>query len=289
MTAVAEKSALSEGIVWLASYPKSGNTWTRAFLHNLLDVIKGEDGGVHDINAMNEYTTWDIAGDSFKAILGDDLRKADRKKIASVRPVVQRNLADETPGVIFVKTHNALVVDRGFPTINLAVTSGVIYIVRNPLDVAISFAHHMGGTLDDAIKRMGTRGFETSGSEHSAFEVYGSWSQNVHSWTRRPNRALYVMRYEDMLDDPERSFGGLARHLLLAPTRSQLQRAIDLSSFDTLRRQEEEKGFREKPKTAERFFRKGEKDQWKLVLTPVQVQRIVADHGPQMRRFGYRP
>jgi hypothetical protein len=289
MSLPAKNREAREGIVWLASYPKSGNTWTRAFLHNLLNVIKGDDGIIHDINAMNEYTTWDIAGDGFAEFLGPDWAKADRARIAAARPLVQKKLADETAGIGFVKTHNALLMDRGHPTINLAVTSGVIYIVRDPRDVAISYASHIGGTIDDAIKRMATRGFETSGSQYSAFEVYGSWSEHVLSWTRRPNRALYIMRYEDMLAAPEATFGKLARHLLLRPEPEQLRRAIELSSFENLQRQEAEKGFREKPKQAERFFRKGEAGQWKSDLTPAQAKRVVAAHGEQMRRFGYLP
>lgn len=276
-----------EGIVWLASYPKSGNTWTRAFLHNLLNVVKGEAEGAQDINRMNEYTTWDISAETFNKVLGKDAAKASRDEIAATRPRVQQRIADEATGLIFVKTHNALVQDRGHPTINLNVTSGVVYIVRNPLDVAISFSHHMGGTIDDAIKRMEAKGYETTGSARTAFEVYGSWSQHVYSWTRRPNRALYILRYEDMHSDPEKSFGQLARHLLINPSRKQLQRAIELSSFDQLQKQEETSGFREKPKTAERFFRKGQVGEWKTALTSAQIDRIIVAHRPQMRRFGY--
>lgn len=287
MSPAGAKTHMAEGIVWLASYPKSGNTWTRTFLHNLLDVLKGEDDGTHNINEMYEYTAWDISAKSFTEILGKEATEASREEIAAARPKVQQGIADETDGMIFVKTHNALLMDRGAPTINPAVTSGAIYMVRNPLDVAISFGHHMSATTDDAIRQMETRGFETRVNEKSVFEVYGNWSQHVFSWTRKPNRALYVMRYEDMHADPEKTFGGLARHLLMAPDARQLQRAIDLSSFDKLKKQEEESGFTEKPKKAERFFRKGQPDQWKTELTKQQIDRIISVHGTQMRRFGY--
>ena len=287
MSATDAKPNTADGIVWLASFPKSGNTWTRTFLHNLLNVLKGEAEGTQNINEMNQYTTWDISAQIFTEVLGKDATKANRDEIASARPTVQQRIADETDGVMFVKTHNSLVLDRSAPTINPAVTSGAIYIVRNPLDVAISYAHHMSATTDDAIKHMETKGFETKVNEKSVYEVYGSWSQHVFSWTRKPNRALYVMRYEDMHADPEKTFGGLARHLLMTPDAKQLQQAIDLSSFDKLQKQEEELGFREKPKKAERFFRKGQPDQWKTDLTPAQIERIVSVHGRQMRRFGY--
>jgi hypothetical protein len=155
--------------------------------------------------------------------------------------------------------------------------------------VAISLASHLGCALDKAIAIMGTPNAETEVTKLQVHEVVGSWSQHVLSWTRKPHQAIYIMRYEDMLADPERTFGELARHLLLAPTPAQLAEAIDRSSFDKLRTQEEADGFRERSKVAERFFREGRAGQWKEILTPQQVARIVKDHGEQMARFGYLP
>jgi hypothetical protein len=77
------------------------------------------------------------------------------------------------------------------------------------------------------------------------------------------------------------------------PTRpsppEQLETAIARSSFDNLRAQEEQDGFRERPEQSERFFRDGRSDQWREVLTGHQVARIVRNHGEQMARFGYLP
>lgn len=109
------------------------------------------------------------------------------------------------------------------------------------------------------------------------------------SWTREPHPAIYVMRYEDMLAEPQKTFGALARHLLFTPSESELGDAIDRSSFERLREQEEQDGFRERPDVAERFFRDGRAGQWREVLTPTQIQRIVDAHGEQMQRFGYLP
>jgi hypothetical protein len=81
----------------------------------------------------------------------------------------------------------------------------------------------------------------------------------------------------------------LARHLLFKPGDDQLADAIDRSSFERLREQEEKSGFRERSEKAERFFRDGRAGQWKEVLTPLQIQRIVDAHHEQMQRFGYMP
>lgn len=277
------------GLVWLASYPKSGNTWTRAFLSNLAWIIEGEPSAL-DVNSIGRFTIGENFTKFYRDRLGFEPTASEehKKQIAAVRHEVQQEIADQFEGLVFVKTHNALCIDRGYSIINFAVTSGAVYIVRNPLDVAISLSHHMNKTIDHAIDTMG-RTAESAVNETRVHEVWDTWSNHVLSWTRKPHRAIYVMRYEDMLSDPEKIFGKLAEHLLLGATPAQLRQAIERSSFDKLKSQEEKEGFKEKPEHAERFFREGRAGQWKEVLTSTQIDRIVKDHGEQMKRFGYLP
>jgi len=281
-------AAPRSGIVWLASYPKSGNTWTRAFLHNLVHVTSGQRRA-QKINELDQFSVGSAGKSLFEEVIGFDLTDEHRAEVAAARAKVQQRVVDAVEGLVFVKTHQAIVIDREHPTINFAVTAGAIYIVRNPLDVAISYAHHLGKGVDFAIDFMNMKNAETPITAKQVYEVYGSWSQHVTSWTRKPHPAIYVMRYEDMLAEPQKTFGALARHLLFTPSESELADAIDRSSFERLREQEEKAGFKERPEKAERFFREGRAEQWKDVLTPAQVQRIVDAHGEQMRRFGYLP
>lgn len=276
----------AHGIVWIASYPKSGNTWTRVFLHNLLHILEGNIDEL-DINRLGEFTSWDLSIKSYEQVLEKPIADSTRAEIAAVRPQVQAALAERTKGAALVKTHHALVDDRGHPTINFAVTSGAVYVVRNPLDVAVSFAAHLSSDIDNAIDQMNARGLETDITEHSVYEVYGSWSEHVESWTRQPHRAVHVMRYEDMVTAPLQTFSNLASHLLLRPTTKQLTDAIDRSAFSRLKEKEAATGFREKPEQAERFFREGKTGQWRDALSRRQVRKIVGEHREQMRRFGY--
>jgi Sulfotransferase domain len=278
------------GIVWIASYPKSGNTWVRAFLHSLARQQHGE-GGEQDINEMSRFSTWDLDKRRYADFLGFEPDNSEhRQEIAASRHAVHRQIADSTENVVLIKTHNCLVMDRGHSTINFEVTAGAIYIVRNPLDIAISYAHHSGASIDDAIERMSMVDAETNGTALAVYEVQGSWSQHVWSWTRNPNRALRVVRYEDMVADPKKEFAAIAEHLLFKPTPTQLKKALKASSFARLQAQEQEKGFRERPPVASQsFFREGRAGQWREVLSPAQIDRIVRDHGEQMQRFGYLP
>jgi hypothetical protein len=254
----------------------------------LVHVASGETQ-VQQINELNRFSMTSAARPVFDEILGFSATDKHLDQIAAARARVQQHIADLVEGLIFAKTHQALAIDRGHPTINFAVTAGAIYIIRNPLDVAISYAHHLGRSIDAAIELMNLKNMETAVTDKQVNELYGSWSQHVLSWTRKPHRAIYVMRYEDMLAEPHKTFGALAPHLLFKPTESELADAIDRSSFERLREQEEKEGFRERPEVAERFFRDGRAEQWKEVLTPKQIQRIVDAHGEQMKRFGYLP
>jgi hypothetical protein len=281
-------AAPRSGIVWLASYPKSGNTWTRAFLHNLVHVTAGEKQ-TQQINELNRFSIGVAGKWLYEEILGFTPTEKDREAIAAARGRVQQYVADTVEGLAFIKTHQALVIESGHPTINFSVTAGAIYIVRNPLDVAISYAHHLAKPVDRAIDFMNLKNAETPVTEKQVYETYGTWSQHVLSWTRKPHSAIYVMRYEDMLNEAQKTFGALARHLLFKPSDNELAEAIDRSSFERLREQEEKEGFRERPEHAKRFFREGRTGQWKQVLTPAQIKRIVDAHGEQMQRFGYLP
>jgi sulfotransferase family protein len=287
-TALGDTAVPRSGLVWLASYPKSGNTWTRAFLSNLAAILAGESAAL-DVNSLGRFSAGENFTPLYEDLLGFRPTESHRKEIAALRHEVQKSIADGYDGLVFVKTHNGLVLDHGRPIINFEVTSGAIYIVRNPLDVAISLADHIGTTIDEAIATMGTRDVTTPVNDKRVYEIWGSWSQHVESWTRKPHHAIYVMRYEDMLSDPQKTFGNLAHHLLLDATPSQLDLAIERSSFAKLREQEEKTGFQEKSDKAERFFREGRAGQWKEILTPAQVDRVVKNHREQMARFGYLP
>jgi hypothetical protein len=272
-------------IVWLASYPKSGNTWLRAFLHNLFR----RPDAAYDINRLIDFCTADSAIGWYEKAANRRVAGLSRAEIAQFRPKVHALMTEVFPDNVFVKTHNALIEDNGVPTITMAQTAGAIYVVRNPLDVCISFADHYGLTIDQAIAQLNLPGASIDMTDTHVFEVYGSWSEHVESWTGRPSPALHVMRYEDMLAQPEQTFDAAARFLGLSPTAERLRRAIELSSFDKLRQQEDAAGFRERSKMSERFFRVGRADQWRTALTPMQVDALVRVHEKQMRRFAYLP
>ena len=270
-------------IVWLASYPKSGNTWLRAFLHNVLH----DKGGPLDLNALAKSSRSDAWRPDFEHVADQPLDALGDAGIAALRADVQRSLARSGSANMLIKTHSALTRIGGKPSHAIDVTAGAVYLVRDPRDVAVSYADHLAVTIDRVIEIMATEHAHTQLDETHVTEFPGSWSQNVATWTAPGNDSVHTVRYEDLLCDPETSFAGVLRFLGLTSDEQVFRRALANTSFRQLSRQERTSGFIERSHRQDQFFRAGQSGTWRQVLTDEQSARIVADHGTQMARFGY--
>ena len=272
-------------IVWLASYPKSGNTWLRAFLLNLMTDAEEPV----DINKMAALTTGDSQARWYAEFDQRPATALGPEDLARLRPKVHARIAEGSDDSVFVKTHNALVEVAGSAMISQSETAAVIYLVRNPLDIALSYADHLGVSVDDILALMAMRGFETPASEHNVPEHHSDWSSHVKSWTQIPHPALHTVRYEDMASKPVPTFAAIARFLGMNPGRQSLLRAVRFSSFKVLRAQEKKSGFVERTPVQKSFFRAGKSGGWRRQLSEAQVRRVLADHREQMQRFDYVP
>lgn len=275
-------------IVWLASYPKSGNTWFRTFLTNYL-----RDGDTPaNINDL-EDSPIASARYPFDEAVGYDSGEMTFDEIDQLRPEVYRYQAERAAETMYCKIHDAYTfLADGRPLIPPEATACALYFIRNPLDVAVSFAHHSGHDhYERIIQGMGK--VENSFCAVDATEPNQlrqrllTWSGHVMSWANAPGIRVLVLRYEDMKLKPEETFATATRFAGLADDRTRVKKAIEFSRFEELKKQEGSDGFREKMPRAQSFFRKGEIGSWRDVLTPEQVARIITDHRDVMRRFGY--
>ncbi len=272
------------GIIWLASYPKSGNTWLRAFLAN---YMKNQTSAL-PINELVGYALGDGFLIHYERLTGKPAEELTAAEINRLRPKVHEWFATAKGQTVFVKTHNFVGRVEDSALITPSATAGAIYVLRNPLDVAVSYAHHFRTTMDEAVEALCRKDHIVAGGPRVLPQYLGSWWQHVRSWTEAPGLKPHVMRYEDMLNAPEAAFGALAAFLKWPPEPERLQRAVRFSSFRELSGQEKSGAFKELPAGAtSAFFRQGRAGIWRDALSDAQVERLVAANGEVMQRFGY--
>jgi aryl sulfotransferase len=278
---------MSAGVCWLASYPKSGNTWLRALL---LTLVSGKPADINLLSSLGEF-----AGSRalFDIALGIASVALSRDQEANLRPRAFEVLAAEAERPLYCKAHDAYqLTPAGEPLFPAAATRGAIYVVRDPRAVAVSLAHYLGHPIDEVIADMDnpealSGGSTTRLSNHLRQRLL-RWSDHVESWLGAPF-PVHVLRYEDMQADPNTALGAVAAFLGLPCDRAAIAAAVEAATFSRLQAQERNAGFIEKPRQAAAFFREGRADGWRQALSPDQAARVVAAHGAVMRRCGYDP
>ncbi|MHA1547423.1 MAG: sulfotransferase domain-containing protein [Alphaproteobacteria bacterium] len=271
------------GISWLASYPKSGNTWLRLFLASYRN-----DGNPIIPNALpHEYEIADHQDEHYHNVSPCPIATLSLIDILQLRgAVLIKILTDVRTRPLFVKTHNARVVLEDVRLIPDPYTGPSIYIVRDPRDVAISFAHwSCKGDVDEAIRVMEAASAKACNPSCKAiFHFLGTWSAHVMSWVRPDT---LIIRYEDLIDQPAEIFTGVLNHLGIAVDSERVARAVASVAFDRLSKAEDQERFFELPPDVDRFFRAGRSGQWRDEMTGNQVARTTSAHGSVMEKFGY--
>lgn len=265
------------GIYWLASYPKSGNTWLRLLLRSY-----AAGGAAVDINDTAP-DGWSLNGrtqfDESIGIAASDLTDAE---ILAWWPSVLQKWAQARAEPAYLKTHMM----RG----PFDFTLGAVYLVRDPRDVALSLARHTGRSIDAAIAIMGTQDKIMDRSRYRLqprlLQSWGSWSQNVESWLAPAPFPVRVVRYEAIRADPVAALSGLLPALGFPVDHAAVKAAAAATALETLRAQEDATGFVEAV-GPHRFFGEGRVEGWRDRLTPAQTDRIEAEHGRVMARLGY--
>ena len=272
------------GILWLASFPKSGNTWLRAFLANYMHAT---DKPVA-INDLAKFILGDGLAWPYEKVAGRSVEGMTLDDIHRLRPEVHRMFAWSSPDTVFVKTHNTVAFLDDVPTITPEATAGAVYVMRNPLDLVISHSHHNGVSFDRAIEVLGSDNEVVPPHGNQVHQYIGSWSSHVRNWTTAPGLKPHVVRYEDMTHRPDKTFRRLIKFLDMPLDAARIKRSIRFSSFKTLSGQEKASGFVESVPVDNRvFFRKGKVGDWRNHLTPEQAQRLIDDHREVMAEHGY--
>ena len=276
-----------KNIVWLVSYPKSGNTWFRMFLANY------KKNGSEPLT-LDEIDSNSIASsaDDFEDLIGLNPFELTADEVEFYRPDLYRILSTqlEQKGEIeYKKTHDAYTYNSdGEPLFPAEITLKAIYFVRNPLDVCVSYANHSARdvqkTLNLIINEKAKIG---SGKDKQLNQKLLSWPGHVQSWEQQQAIPMLFVRYEDMLQNPMETFGSMIRFLDLDYDEERLQKAIAFSDFKLLSQMEKKDGFKEKLQKSESFFWKGKTGTYREYLTEEYIDKIVVYCGETMKQFDY--
>ena len=263
-------------IIWLSSYPKSGNTWIRIALNLALE------GKIN----LNEIKINSFSG-LIKSYLEPTIKLKNPGEIINYWEGVQKSISNEISkgSYICLKTHNVLgkIGNEFFPT--LKYTAGCIYIVRDPRDVAISYSNHFNITIDDSVKSMmNDDRMIYDPKKFYRSEVISSWKNHLISWRNSPFPIL-ILRYEDLLKNPFQSFEKLFKFCNINPL-IHINEIIKLSTFDNLSKLEKLSGFKESSVHGTPFFNEGKSEVWKNY--PQKHFEIILDSCRElMREFNY--
>lgn len=265
-------------MAWLASYPKSGNTWVRLLMSAYLT-------GRCDINAIM-CSTNDTYHYPYQAVVPkqfDEMENWEWAACACAAALHVPLAIRERP--LLIKTHHANLQPFGYTVIPHLMCEKAVYLIRDPRDVAISYAKHIGSSIDDAISSMGddTTLLVKDGVPP---QFICSWSQHVNSWLNHRSIEVMGVRYEDLIEHPVEVFAGILQFLEENPNKQRVEQAVELTNLENLRKQEEKHGFGEASRKA-KFFGQGGST-WKTILSNTQINRIAKDHGEMMNALGYQ-
>lgn len=265
--------------VWLASYPKSGNTWFRLVMDALL-----EDASFAQCCGVRQES---IASDRklFDRYLGIPSALLNEAEIQVLRPAVNQLVNEHTgapsgKSVLLRKIHDAYSrLENGAPLFGESSEFSAIYILRDPWDVAVSMAHYSSCDYDEAVSKLLDPEYTiASGGAGQAPQLPQrllSWEAHVISWVQAP-LDVHVVRYEDMHRSPMEAFARALSWLGINCDEQSLYRAVEHCSFDNLQQREQEQGFAGKPVKAERFFRRGMVGEGLDVLRSDQIDLLSA-------------
>ena len=264
-------------IIWLASYPKSGNTWIRLFINSLLFT---PDNTID----INKIKIEQFPSRKYFYEITDNVDDVDEfMKDKKLR---------------FFKTHNAFWKFGTHSFTDVFNTLGIIYIVRDPRNVITSIKNHYNyDSYDKALKFIKDEknmiGVKGSKKEMDFPTLISSWKIHFNSWrnlTKLKNNYILI-KYEDLIKNPFNEFLKITNFISkiskLRFDEKNILKSVENTSFESLKKQEELKGFKEAPENLNKFFNLGPENNWQKLLDTQIKEDIEESFQKEMLELGY--
>ena len=273
-------------IIWLASYPKSGNTWVRGFIGSLLYT---RDANSNFINLSN------ISQYPLKSHFSNICKNL--KDINEIKKYweLSQDIINLDKKIKIFKTHNALLNVRGDIFSNSKNTLGVIHIVRDPRNVISSIKHYY--SLDNyevAKKFIFDENRVIQGDyrldNFPISTVISSWGVHYRSWNNVKKNYLLI-KYENLVKNPYKEFKKISDYIsVLFKTNfldEKIKKSIETNSFENLKKQEKINGFSESSSSGKNFFNLGPENKWEKMIDEKMAEEIKAKFKEEMNNLNY--
>ena len=277
-------------IVWLASYPKSGNTFVRSLLSS---YIFSKDGNFN-FELLKEIRQF--PDNSLFKQLGVDIENEEEMYKNYIN---SQKLFNEKDSIRFLKTHSCFVNTKKFQFTDRHNTLGVIYIVRDPRNIVTSFSHHFQLKPEQALESLLSHSYIGQTSKHHCTTYIASWKYHFNSWKvfRRFNKYLLV-RYEDLINDTEKTFLNILKFIAhlgrvkFTLDKEKFDNTLQTTGFDNMQKLEDKESFAEAKtdkKTGEKikFFNMGIKNDWKKLLDKKIKENLEKELENEMKELNY--
>lgn len=273
-------------IIWISSYPKSGNTLVRAMISSLLS---SHDGSI-DFKCLPLIPQYPMIKyfDEFKVNF-DSIPELSKYWVASQKKIVKKNK------IIFFKTHHNLVVINGNPFTTVEVTLGSIYIVRDPRNVFTSVKNHFSYSNEKTLEMMLNENWDLYPDQERTRVKLGSWKTHYNYWTKH-NKNLLVIKYEDLVHDLRKELEKIIDFLnKLNPTNissEKIDKCIETSTFENMKKLEKSGKFSENVANKNtgsnvNFFHLGKENKWQNLLNPEIRKTLEKEFKDEMLELGY--
>jgi len=270
-------------IVWLASVPKSGNTWLRLVLTALASG-GAEKNPLKSVGFFSSFNNPEFFTDLF-----DDKRDSPADIMKQWLPAQKRLHENESNRLRFIKTHNMSAEINGHWFTKPEFCAAILHIIRDPRDLPFSMASHFQISAEAACDWLLTDKYMLR-EEGVITEFVGSWATHTRSWEAMEiKRAVprLVLRFEDMIREPEAQIMRIVKLFGFSDNAQAIKAAVEATRFDKLKAQEAKDGFSESVNGVA-FFRSGRSGEGRM-LPPGRLRQIETAFAPVMQDYGYAP
>ena len=281
-------------IIWLASYPKSGNTYVRAFL----SAYYFSDNGQFDFSQITNIDQF-----PHEKFFNQKVNNFDE---ASKLWVPTQKKINQDKKIRFFKTHSFLGNYKGNEFTSAETTLGAIYIIRDPRNVFTSIKNHYSLDNEKALKMITdkTRSLMSNNGSHASLTYISSWAENYLSWLRNNKFRRLFVKYEDLIENRYETFRDLIvftntlMNNVEGVNKLKLQKAIETTNFNVLKKKEMSETFDGSDSSFKNwrkfhsenknlFFNLGPENDWKKILEKEFAEKIETNFEKEMKELKY--